>query len=324
MLKEVELKVKLILASNVLEHPGFTEFMRDVSSQHSNSIFAVTGDLLNVFPEPGEDIQGSICHELFGEIVETGLNALIESRFRDVDQSALVPMLKEVFYPHGKHFDDAKKIARARYRRLFQGFEKALRFKESAYPAFIYIPGNMDYPDQAAVEIADSRLFRQIDCEVIQIDGVKIGALGGIPNSTHPFSGIAEISPYEMHVKEYERRLEMLWGVDVLMTHLSPAESPSIDRFLRESPLKLLICRAPFDFQRKADFRGALELVSHYEKTVLMVRPFDYPKNSYFVVDLQGGFDPSRIQRHIWTAQPRPEMDLECVPNGITEQILPL
>jgi hypothetical protein len=292
--------MKLILASNILEHRGFVDFVTDTSARHPDALFAVTGDLLNVFPEPGEDIRGSISFEIYNEIIEEGLHELIRTQMRKAGESVLLPVLRDMFYPSGIGFYKAKQIARTRYRDFFRKLEKALPFRP--LPSFFYIPGNMDYPLEAAAELAQSQSIRQIDCEFLDLAGTKIGALGGIPNSAHPFSGIVEISPYEMHEKEYARRLNMLWGVDVLLTHLSPGESLAIDDFILHSPIKVLICRAPFNFKRDHDFRGPLEVRTCHGKTVINVRPFDYPSNSYFVLDLQ---NLNSVAHFTWRAQLR-------------------
>ena len=298
--------MKLILASNILEHRGFGNFVSDSLLRHPNAAFAVTGDLLNVFPEPGEDVRGSISFELYGDIVTKGLNELIRTGMREVATSCLLPLLRDMFYPTGTGFNRAKHIARQRYRNLFRHVEKALQYQVGE--RFFYIPGNMDYPLEAATEISPYKHLRQVDFEILDLGGAKIGCLGGIPNAAHPFRGIVEISPNEMHENEYERRLNLLWGVDVLLTHLSPSESPAIDAFIRESPLKVLICRAAFNFKRTSDFRGALEAVSLHGKTVINIRPFDYPKNSYLVLDLE---DLSSIEHCIWEAHTMGE-DRRC------------
>ena len=58
--------MKLVLASNILEHPAFARFLQSAVARVPDAAICVTGDLLNVFPEPGEDLQGSIVHELYG------------------------------------------------------------------------------------------------------------------------------------------------------------------------------------------------------------------------------------------------------------------
>jgi len=292
--------MKLILASNILEHPGFVDFVKDASIRHSNAAFVVTGDLLNVFPEPGENIEGSIAHNLYGHIIRQGLDELIRTGMRESGSSCLLPSLKDLFHPSGVGFYKAKAMARERYRHLFRVIEKSLKFLLG--PRFFYIPGHMDYPLEAAAEIASCDHLRQVDQEILTIAGTKIGALGGIPNTAHPFRGVTEISPYEMHEKEYERRLNLLWGVDVLLTQLSPSESPALELFVRESPLRVLVCRAPFNFKKAHDFRGALEAVTLYGKTIVNVRPFDYPKNDYLVLDLK---NLESIQHFEWQARNR-------------------
>ena len=60
------MKKKLLLLSNLLENINIEKFIEKARDQLSSFDFLVTGDLLNIFPEPGEDLQGSIFHEIFG------------------------------------------------------------------------------------------------------------------------------------------------------------------------------------------------------------------------------------------------------------------
>ena len=68
--------MELVLVSNVLEHAGFPDFVRAVSKAHPNASILSTGDFLNVFPEPGEDLRASIFYELFGGAIDTEMDRL--------------------------------------------------------------------------------------------------------------------------------------------------------------------------------------------------------------------------------------------------------
>ena len=276
--------MKLILLSNILEHADFPKFLAEVSKQEPQALFVVTGDLLNVFPEPGEDLKGSIFYELYGDMMLSGMDELIANRFKNVKESPLVEPLFHMFSPMGQNYEKAKAIACDRYKQFFDQVRWLL--KDTGRLRFLYIPGNMDYPFLSAIEVADDPRFIQLDHEAVLIDGVCVGGLGGIPNTAHPFRQIAEISPYEMHEAEYERRLSSLSGVRVLLTHLSPSESPALKQFLRTTPVELLICRAPFDFNRDQDFRGELCTYEEEGKSVICVRPFEGPENTYYEVEL--------------------------------------
>ncbi len=286
--------MQLILASNVLEHKHFPDFMRDMRARHRGAWCVISGDLLNVFPEPGEDLCGSIFHELYGDVIVSGLDALVRDRFKSVKDSILLPFLRNMFLPTGSHYQQAKEIAQRRYRRLFDRIENA---------RVLFIPGNMDFPRESEKCIIGRPNLVQLDQEILEISSYKIGGVGGIPNTCHPFRGLVEISPYEMHEEEYRRRLFALTGVDVLLTHLSPEESPALAEFLRDTPVKLLICRAPFNFARSSDFRGALQVHEVSGKSVVHVRPFDYPVNNYYVLNLApDSLSSAQVTMHRWEA----------------------
>lgn len=274
--------MKLILASNILEHPGFFDFLRAAGERYPSASFLVSGDLLNIFPEPGEDLEGSIFHELFGgRLITDEMNRLVKGRFADAKSSRFLEPLEEMFRPVGSRFEEASQLAEARYARMMKPLAAALGDR-----SLYFIPGNMDYPRLAASAIAPYPRIRMFDHEVIVLDGVRVGAVGGVPNTVHPFRGVAEISPYEMAEAEYVRRLNSLWGVDVLVTHVSPQECPALKTFVVESPLKLLICRAAFNFNRDSDFRGKLEVQDLAGKKVIQVRPYDFPVNHALVVEI--------------------------------------
>ncbi|MBM3886902.1 hypothetical protein FJ364_03130 [Candidatus Dependentiae bacterium] len=285
----------------MLEHERVSDFIKETALLYPDAVFVVTGDLLNVFPEPGEDLRGSIFHEIYGDMIIEAMNDLVKTRFQSIKDSPFLEPLYQMFAPTGKNFDWACSIARKRYQKLFTKLkiilEKFVNLK------FLFIPGNMDYPYLSAIEIAKNPLFLQLDNAVFKKDGVQIGGLGGIPNTAHPFRNVIEISPYEMHEAEYERRLNLLSGVDVLLTHLSPNEYPGLKKFLQTTSVKLLICRAPFNFNRDVDFRGELKIQTNEGKSVIMVRPFDFPCNHFFKVTLKADqLNPPLLSFHRWHA----------------------
>lgn len=290
--------MKFILASNILEHHAFSNFISDTLINYPRAEFLVAGDLLNIFPEPGEYLEGSIFYELYGELINE-LDYLVKNNFKGVEKSPLIKPLQDIILPVGKHFFDAQIIAIHRYKKFFNKIERSLRNNQ-----LYFIPGNMDYPILSKYLTIDSPYIHQIDNEILEKDGVIIGGIGGVPNTNHPFRGIVEISPYEMTEAEYERRLKNLWGVDVLITHVSPEECLILNEFLANSPLKLLICRAPFNFRRQSDFRGPLELYGIGDKYVIKVRPFEYPQNQAYVIDLVAGkLTPPAVEVFSWRFQ---------------------
>ena len=276
--------MKLVLVSNVLEHTAFPEFLRAVTAAHPGSAALSLGDFLNVFPEPGEDFAGSIFQEIFGDHVVGEMRRLVEARFAGADASSLVEPLRDMFLPGGSCSRRAMGIADARYARLFARIDEAL-----AGAPLHFIDGNMDYPELSRSRAARSRSLAKLDEVVVEIAGVKVAGLGGIPNTAHPFRGVVEISPNEMSEDEYARRLGRLAGTDVLCTHLAPEESPALARFLDEGGARILVCRAPFDFGRSRDFRGASSVSRRSDALVVRVRPFEWPAGSALVLDVGAG-----------------------------------
>lgn len=299
--------MKFILASNVLEHQAFSSFISDAITAYPGVNFLVAGDLLNIFPEPGEDFKGSIFYEIYGELI-CELDCLVRNNFREVEKSILLKPIQDMFLPLGNHFTKTKNIAFIRYKNLFTSLAKSLKNSQ-----LYFIPGNMDYPILSKCLTMNSRCIHQIDNEVLEKDGIFIGGIGGVPNTNHPFRGVIEISPYEMTEAEYERRLKNLWGVDVLLTHVSPQEFSILKEFLVNSPLKLLICRAPFNFRRHNNYRGSLELHAIGNKYVINISPFDYPENQTYVVDLvPGKLTPPTVEVFRWRFQERQDTGIEA------------
>ena len=302
--------MKLILASNVLEHPAFADFARAALDRYPDAGFLVSGDLLNVFPEPGENLEGSIFHELYGgNLITSEMERLVETRFKDASSSPFLGPLRDMFLPTGPRFADATAMARARYDILWSKLRPVTRSH-----AFHCIPGNMDYPRLLEQTSASYPQVQMMDGNVVVIDGVRVGGVGGVPNTAHPFRGITEISPYEMTDAEYERRLQALWGVDILVTHLSPQECPALETFVKTSPLQVLICRAPFNFNRASDFRGKREIQQLEGKSILQVRPFDFPVNEAFVLNVEEGklSNPLDVEVFRWQL-PHHELEWESV-----------
>ncbi|MBD2004138.1 MULTISPECIES: hypothetical protein [Cyanophyceae] len=287
--------MKFVLASNILEHPAFPNFISAAIAAYPDINFLVAGDLLNIFPEPGENLEGSIFYQLYGNLIFEGMDNLVNSHFRDTHNSLFIEPLKNMFSLTGNRFYEAKHIAWQRYKTLFANLETSLENSD-----LYFIPGNMDYPSLSGNLTINSPRLHQIDNDFFEKDGIRIGGIGGVPNTVHPFKGVVEISPYEMAESEYEKRLNQLWGVDILITHVSPEEFPVLRNFLMGSPLKLLICRAPFNFRHKSDFRGKLEFQAIGDKYVIKVRPFDYPENKAYVIDIVPGITPLLVEVFSW------------------------
>ncbi len=74
--------------------------------------------------------------------------------------------------------------------------------------------GNVDRPDQLAAALPDGMVF--VDGEVVEIDGLRFGFVGGGVET--PLRAAGEVSDAEM-----ARKLDRLGPVDVLCSHLPPA-----------------------------------------------------------------------------------------------------
>lgn len=279
--------MKLVLVSNLLENEAFPDFLRAVSAAHPGAALLCAGDLLNIFPEPGEDFAGSMFHEIFGARVVDEVRRLVETGFSSADDSWLVEPLRDMFFPGGECAARALAMADARYAKLFAAIGGALFGR-----TFYFIDGNMDYPALSRLRAAAVPGLTPLGDAVIDLGGVTLAGLGGIPNTAHPFRGVVEISPNEMTEAEYERRLDRLADVDVLCTHLSPAEAPALARFLDRGGARVLVCRAPFDFRDPRDYRGRCSVYRHGDAHVITVRPFEWPDGGAFVLDLAPGAPP--------------------------------
>lgn len=308
--------MKCVLAANTMEHPGFVSFVQAAARAYPGAAFIVCGDLLNVFPEPGEDIAGSIFSAIYGPAFGDELDRLRLNYFRDVHKSPLIPQLREIFLPQGATYTQAMALASHRYTHIFAALSQA-----SGNNELYYIPGNMDYPELSALFSAAYPNVFQLDGEIVDVGGVRLAGVGGIPSSAQPFGRVTPISPYEMTEEAYERRLAACWGADILVSHLSPAESPALDSFLRESPVRALICRAPFSLQEAGSCRGMSQCDYIEGKLVVRVRPFDYPENFAFVVDFPP--DPMvepTLEIYDWRLADEPAAaTLHDLPHGVAQ-----
>jgi hypothetical protein len=278
--------VQLVLVSNILEHAAFPDFLRAALAAHPEADVLCAGDLLNVFPEPGEDFAGSMFHEIFGARVVDEVRRLVDTGFSAADDSWLIEPLREMFLPGGASAHRALALADARYARLFAALAAALGERP-----FHFIDGNMDYPHLSRTRAAPFPALRPIGDAVHRLGGLTLAGVGGIPNNAHPFGGVVEISPNEMTPCEYDRRLSRLGRVDILCTHLSPEEAPALAALLARGGARVLVCRAPFDFRRARDFRGRSSVRRVGEAWVVTVRPFEQP-GSALVLHLEAGGAP--------------------------------
>lgn len=289
--------MKLLLVANILENTSFPAFLGAAADALPGAAVLCAGDLLNIFPEPGEDFEGSMFHEIFGSRVVDEMRRLVETRFSAADDSWLVEPLRDMFLPGGRIARRALSMADARYVRMFASLAPALGGRP-----FYYIDGNMDYPALSRARAAQFPGIVPIGDAVIELDGITVGGISGIPNTAHPFAGVVEISPNEMSEAEYERRLSRLHGVDVLCAHLSPPEAPALARYLESGGARVLVCRAPFDFRGTHGFRGASAVTRWGDAWVIAVRPFEWPAGAAYVIEVPERGDP-RVERFVYDAE---------------------
>ena len=299
--------MQFITAANTLEHPHFADFVSNALKSHPGSAMIICGDLLNVFPEPGEDLRGSIFYDVFGELIVDEMERMCADHFKHPQASRFVQPLRDFFAATGPTSERALRIATERYAKVFTGLQHAV-----SDHALYFIPGNMDYPRLSERFASAIPTIYQVDSEVVPVGGVKLAGVGGIPHSAQPFHDVVAISPYEMTDAEYARRLLAVRGADVLVTHLSPAECRPLSEFVRDSSVRLLICRAPFDLSHTGNFRGASMVTSIHGKTVVHVRPFEFPENFAFAVNITADPQvPVSITEFCWLYGGSTEFTLE-------------
>jgi len=170
----------------------------------------------------------------------------------------------------------------------------------------IFVPGDMDFPNLCEEITRPYSTIIPLDVTATIIEGVKVGGIGGI-NSNYveilkekalPY-GTKHLAVYECSNKDYQRKLKLLWGVDVLITHTSPEECPELMEWIKESPVQMVIHRSAYDFSGKnGSWRGETEFYSIDGKTIIRVGPFRLPVY-YYLVDIS----PGKLQARTLTAE---------------------
>lgn len=287
-----------IVVANPMESALLADFVRAAVAKYPDAVFLCAGDLLNVFPEPGEDHLGSMFFEIYGELLPRELGRLQARGFARPEDSPLIGPLHAFFDPAGEHQQRALAMAEARYRRLFAALVPALGGRP-----FLFIPGNMDYPAEAARAAIGHPSLRQLDVTTATEGGLTVAGVGGIPRSAQPLHKVAAISPYELADAEWEARVLSMWGAEVLVTHLSPHESPALLDFAHRSPVRLVLSRAPFDLYKTGCCRGDSRCLALPDGTLLLTaRPFEPERNTAFVVRLPADrkLAPS-VDTYVWS-----------------------
>ena len=275
--------MKFILAANILENNEFGNFMESALVEYPDAGFIVLGDLLNNFPEASENLPDSMFCELYGQLALEETGKLFQNKFKKFKESTVAMSLKGMFLPLGSFYQKAQLMAHRRYERLFSQMEAIL-----GHNNLYFVPGDMDYPGIAECVVHMSSSISSLDFRVVTVDDVKIAGLGGVPENARPFGKVIELTPNEMAAGEFKRRLQRLWGVDVLVTHIAPMESAEFMEFVKKSPVKLVICTAPANDE--------FDVTNIKGKHLIKVQTFNPNANQGIVIELaKGTFDPKSV-----------------------------
>lgn len=273
----------------------FYAFLAASGVEHPGSAVAICGDLLNVFPEPGEDLEASIFFDIYGDMMVEEMARLRATRFDDIAASRLMGPLRDMFGADGPTRRVAEHIAAARYEEVFERLRQALGERH-----LFITPGNMDYPAMLARHCRRYANMHCLDGTCETVDGIRIGGVGGIPRSSQPFYPMVDISPYERSDEDFAAAFSAVEAAQVVLTHASPSEASAVDRFIDNGRAAALLCRAPFDLERPTGSCRGVSRV-HYQGNMLTVatRPFEPQENHAFVVDIRDNRVPD-IEIFAW------------------------
>jgi hypothetical protein len=290
--------MKLIVCANTMEVPNFYAFMAASGVEHPESAVAICGDLLNVFPEPGEDLEASIFYEIYGNLIVEEMARLRATRFDDIAASRFIGPLQDMFGAKGPTRRVAEHIAAARYEQVFERLRQVLGERH-----LFITPGNMDYPAMLALHCRRYPNMHYLDGSCVTVDGICLGGVGGIPRTSQPFHPTVDISPYERSDEDFAAAFVAVEAAQVVLTHASPAESPLVERFIEKGGAQVLLCRAPFELTRSTGSRRGVSRI-HYQGNMLMVstRPFEAQENHAFVVDIRDNRVPD-IEIFAWVPE---------------------
>lgn len=127
-----------------------------------------------------------------------------------------------------KRFDEARELTAVAWARISDGADPADRMKRfgpiiqrqyrelfAAMPTSTLLTfGNVDVPEMARPLLRVGQ--RVLDGEVVEIDGVTFGFVGGGLPSRYR-------TPNEIPVADFDAKIEQLGAVDVLCTHIPPS-----------------------------------------------------------------------------------------------------
>lgn len=273
--------MKLVLAAHTLEQASFVDFIEFALNKYPQASVLSLGDMLHTFPVLGSDIQESLAYQLYGNKLHESLVEWNATKFKWVKASPLSQLYQNMSLPMGALHDETLHLAQRRYEQYFSHLESILD-----HNPLYFSNGAMDFPMLSTPITRLSNSINCIDSVVISHEGTTISALGGIPSSCSPFKNMTDILPNELTEAEYKRRLQQLWGVDVLVTHIQPEQSHVLMDFIKKSPLQCLIC--PMSM---TDIEKALptQIDKIKETTVVQVSPFTIRNPTSIAIDIVQG-----------------------------------
>ena len=291
--------MRLILAANILENDSFANFIEAAHQKYPDASFFIAGDILNTFPEDRQYLPDSIVCELYGKLVIEQMDKVVQSRFRKLKASPFDAPLRECFLPTGECYEKAHLLAQRRYERFFSRIDSLLEEHE-----LYFVSGDMDYPNWAECITRMSSKIHALDSKVITKEGLRIAGLGGVPDTVPAIHDVIDLVPNAMANAEFKRRLNSLWGVDVLMTHIAPEENSDLMTFVKKSPLKVLICRSQFNFSDKHNIDGPSQITQIKDKYVVRVGPFKTSNYQALMIQFaKGNLEPALADKFEWTME---------------------
>lgn len=166
-----------------------------------SDLFICLGDLI-LFLDYDDPSQGIYADLLGTDHTRAYIEARTAGRFEEARElSARAWAARGIFSPEAR-FEQIERLIRQQYTDLF-----------AAMPPGIITYGNVDVP-RMWEEFArpDHRI---VDAEVVIVDGIRMGFVGG--GLVSPMR-----TPYELTAEEYARKVDALGPVDILFTHIPP------------------------------------------------------------------------------------------------------
>jgi Icc-related predicted phosphoesterase len=165
-------------------------------------LFVCLGDLI-LFLDYDDPERGIYADLLGVDHARAYIEARTAGRFEDARElSATAWARRGVLDPQAR-FEAIRARVRAQYEAMF-----------SVMPAGLLTFGNVDLPDLWPEYLGPDH--RVVDGEVVTIDGIRMGFVGG--GLVSPMR-----TPYELSEEDYAAKVDALGEVDILFTHIPPS-----------------------------------------------------------------------------------------------------